>query len=232
MDWAAFEFSVDEPEEEEEPSATEDQSEESTMAPQNWIELDALILEGPYESVIDRFTQQLNEERPQVTVEAKTAGQIEDRQCFVLWLRQQSDRPVEEEVVDNEEQPNDEDFVTWIKSTITSIIAQLSTEEEVTQQQESNGPDGQINDSEVATRELEPPQGDEAEEPHDAAEVSDKEPIQFRFLTDPADKEELVQQLQSTTNEQKLEQEFSSTEKVASSVTPANNELEAPLAVD
>ena len=232
MDWAAFEFSVDEPEEEEEPSGTEEH-EESTAVPLNWSELDALVLEGPCQPVVDRFTRLLNEERPQVTVEAKTTGQIEERACFILWLRLPSNRPVEEEVDNEAEKPSDEDFVTWIESTVRSIIAQLSAEEEVTQQQESNGPvDSQVDDG-AAVREEEPPQGDEPEESLDAAVVADKETIQFRFLTHPADKEELIQQLeQSTTNEQEPEQESPSAEQVASSVTPANNEPEAPLAVD
>ena len=209
MDWEAFEFSIDEPEEEEEPSGTEEQ-EESTQVPDSWTELDALVLEGsgfPYRSIVEALTEKLDEERPQVTLEAKTSGS----QCLVLWLRHQ------EEPIDDDEAP-DEDFSSWIESTVQSII-KLSTDE-VIQQPEEEEVNDKIDEAIEVTGEAETPVQE------DKTDVEEP-PFNFRFVTDPTDKEKLVHHLTKPAPEEEDPEQI--VDELATDLVVIT---EAPAAVD
>ena len=220
MDWEAFEFSIDEPEEEEEPSGTEEQ-EESTQVPDSWTELDALVLEGsgfPYRSIVEALTEKLDEERPQVTLEAKTSGS----QCLVLWLRHQ------EEPIDDDEAP-DEDFSSWIESTVQSII-KLSTDE-VIQQPEEEEVNDKIDEAIEVTGEAETPvqedKTDEEELPSPEPMAVEEPPFNFRFVTDPTDKEKLVHHLTKPAPEEEDPEQI--VDELATDLVVIT---EAPAAVD
>ncbi len=79
-----------------------------TTAPDNWLELDALTLQGSYRLVLDKLVEALNEKSLEIV--ARSAVRLNKRDCLILWF------PTSVE---------DESLAEWFDATMQVLIAEV-----------------------------------------------------------------------------------------------------------
>lgn len=199
-----------------------------STAPDNWLELDALTLQGSYRLIIEKLLLAMTERR--LDVAAKSAVRLNKRECLILWFPSSVE---------------DETLAEWFESTMKTLIEEV--EPKYVQSIKSNVKQVQIknfNEFRVVVEEVveepipsaepeveqeEPVEKNEETEENSVqvVEVEPEEPqyeaIEFRLYAEPEDKEALIKQLQQP-EETEEEPVVTEPETVTEEEAPAEDE--------
>ncbi|XP_046633974.1 uncharacterized protein LOC124313215 [Daphnia pulicaria] len=154
-----------------------------TTAPDNWWELDGLTLQGSYPLIIDKLMEGFVERNLEIV--ATSAVQVDKKDCLILWF------------------PTYVDYLSlsdWFEHKLKTLIAEVEPkkviikpardEDELEEQIEGLNLEDLIGipDDNSPVIEIDP-------------EVSDYEPIQYRLISDPDEKDSLIKRISKRTTE-------------------------------
>lgn len=77
-------------------------------APENWLEMDALVLQGSFRLIVDQLMQLLAERNMEVA--AKSAVRLHRRDTLILWFPSSVE---------------DENLAEWFDTNINQLIAKI-----------------------------------------------------------------------------------------------------------
>ncbi|XP_057373096.1 thioredoxin domain-containing protein 3-like isoform X1 [Daphnia carinata] len=147
-----------------------------TTAPDNWWELDGLTLQGSYHLITDKLFAALTKRNLKIV--AQSAVRLNQKDCLILWF------------------PSSVDYFSlteWFDATIETLIAEVEPkivlEEEIVEEL-SEKTEG----LELAEKSLE-----SEVKPTDIelnSEEPEYQPIEFRLITDPDERDALVKRLE------------------------------------
>nr|CAH0105227.1 unnamed protein product [Daphnia galeata] len=149
-----------------------------TAAPENWWELDGLTLQGSYPLIIDKLMEAFAERNLEITT--RSAVQIDKKDCLILWF------------------PTYVDYLSlsdWLDHKMKTLIAEVEPKKPIIRKYNEEDELIEENIEELNLEEITGIPDEDFPIIDISPTVPDYEPIQYRLISDPDEKDSLIKRI-------------------------------------